>query len=82
MPEGFARPLAALRTDLDTFSSDEASLLRYHGYWSAHARLGSIRPDLAGTRAPGWRDYADLSKPDEERLVALLAEGTRRRVWR
>jgi NTE family protein len=77
---GFAEPLAALRTDLDRFTEEEADLLRYHGYWSAHARLGSIRPDLAVAGEPHWRQYASVSEEDSRRLFALIGKGAKRRI--
>lgn len=82
LPKGFAKPLAALRTDLDCFSLEEATLLRYHGYWSAHARLGSIHPDLAMSDPPSWQDYAALSERAAQELREMLARGAKRRVRR
>jgi NTE family protein len=82
LPTGFAEPLAALRTDLDCFSAQEAALLRYHGYWSAHARLGSIHPDLAMPDTPSWQDYAHLSERDAQQLREMLASGAKRRLRR
>ena len=80
LPAGFARRLASIRTDLDRFGSEEAALLRYHGYWSAHARLGAFYPELALAGEPTWRDYENLSEMDAEVLLTVLAAGTKRRL--
>jgi hypothetical protein len=80
LPAGFALKLASLRTDLDRFEPEEADLLRYHGYWSAHARLGAFYPELALTGRPTWRDYENLGAPDADALLTVLASGTKRRL--
>lgn len=82
LPGGFAAKLAALRTDLDRFLPEEAKLLRYHGYWSAHARLGALYPELALKARPTWSDYENLSEADGAALLRLLAAGNRRRLRR
>lgn len=70
-------PLARLRTDLDRFLPEEADLLSYHAYWSTHARLGALHPELA-VAAPRWRDYATLTAEEIRPLVRLLEGGARR----
>ena len=67
LPSVLVPALAGLRTDLDRFTEDEAGLLAYHGYWSAHARLASLHPSLAVT-TPSWRQYAALSDADARAL--------------
>ncbi len=67
----FVEPLARLRTDLDRFLPEEASLISYHAYWSLHARLKTVFSELA-VEAPAWRVYADLPRAERERLIALL----------
>lgn len=47
IPSRLVRPLARLRTDLDRFLPEEAEMLSYHAYWSAHARLAALYPALA-----------------------------------
>jgi NTE family protein len=79
LPTGFAIELAGLRTDLDRFSPEEARLLRYHGYWSAHARLGALHEQLALAGAPSWRDYENISPQDADNLLATLASGAKHR---
>ncbi|MBB4663927.1 putative acylesterase/phospholipase RssA [Conexibacter arvalis] len=81
LPVGFADALADLRTDLDRFLPEEAELLMYHGYWSAHVRLRHLRPSLA-VAAPRWRAYADLSAEQAHRLLMELADGKRRSARR
>lgn len=82
LPAGFASALSSLRTDLDRFRSEESALLRYHGYWSAHARMSTFHPQLALHGSPGWREYADLSASDTTALRALLDEGRKLRPLR
>jgi NTE family protein len=83
LPSSLVAPLAHLRTDLDRFSPDEAELLSYHGYWSLHARLATLAPDLA-VAAPRWNEprYAQMSAAEEARLLALLQAGRKRKLWR
>jgi hypothetical protein len=69
-----------LPTDLDR-SQDETTLLACHGYWSLHARLATFRRDLAVDR-PQWREFADLSPAEEQRLAALLDASARFKVAR
>jgi hypothetical protein len=54
---------------------------RRHGYWSTHARLGALHPELAIAR-PTWRDYEELPAEEVERLRFLLTHGSRRCVCR
>jgi NTE family protein len=75
LPAGFARALSSLRTDLDRFRADEAALLSYHGYWSAHARLGGFHPTLALNGAPSWRDFAQMSTSESTDFHRLLEKG-------
>lgn len=77
LPSSFVRPLAMLRTDLDRLEVEEADLLSYHGYWSAHARLAALFPDLA-LRTPTWIEFADLAAADAARLEQLLVRGRKR----
>jgi hypothetical protein len=78
LPSRLVGALAGLRTDFNRFSRDEALLLAYHGYWSAHARFASLRPDDA-VREPSWQQFATLSDPETERLEREL-RGRRHRV--
>jgi hypothetical protein len=77
LPSTLITLLAKLRTDLDRFAPEEADLLSYHGYWSTHARLGALHPQLAITR-PAWRDYAVLAAEEIKQLELLLVRGARR----
>jgi len=77
LPSRLVAPLAGLRTDLDRFTAEEAGLLAYHGYWSMHARLASLHPDLAVT-APSWRDYADIDDASARRLERELRRARHR----
>jgi NTE family protein len=81
LPGELVAPLALLRTDLDRFLPEEADLLSYHGYWSLHARLKSVAPTLAVT-TPAWNEYANMSIAERERLLRLLENGAKRKLWR
>lgn len=81
LPEGFATALSRLRTDLDRFTPQEASLLMYHGYWATHVRVRHLYPALA-INAPEWRDYEGLDETSSRRLLALLEKGETRRLRR
>jgi predicted acylesterase/phospholipase RssA len=77
LPSELLPPLAALRTDLDRFSREEADLLSYHAYWTLHARLATYAPSLA-IAAPSWTEYANLSPTETARLRRLLDVGAHR----
>ncbi|HEY6322372.1 MAG TPA: patatin-like phospholipase family protein [Thermoanaerobaculia bacterium] len=70
-------PLAGLRTDLDRFLPQEADLLSYHAYWSTHARVAALYPELA-VAAPAWREFAELEPTDVEHLRRFLLNGAKR----
>ena len=78
LPSQLIAPLAELRTDFNRFSRDEARLLAYHGYRSAHARFASLRPGQAVAR-PRWREFAGMSEAEADRLAREL-RGHRHRV--
>jgi predicted acylesterase/phospholipase RssA len=77
LPSELLPPLAALRTDLDRFSREEADLLSYHAYWTLHARLATYAPALA-MAVPSWMEYANLSPATTARLRRLLEVGAHR----
>lgn len=72
LPSTLIEALAGLRTDLNRFTAQEAGLLSYHGYQSAHARLASLHPDLA-LPSPRWREYAGVDERQASALVRELA---------
>jgi NTE family protein len=78
LPSRIVGALAALRTDFNRFSPDEAGMLAYHGYWSAHARFASLRA-AAAVGEPSWREYADMSDREAARLEREL-RGRRHQV--
>jgi NTE family protein len=82
LPATVTKALAGLRTDLDTFSTTESALLRYHGYWSMHARLKALHPALAVAGPPDWRDFASLPASGADELLIALSAGARRRMSR
>lgn len=71
-----AELVGSVRTDLDRFLPEEAALISYHGYWSAHARLGSIHPELAVAN-PAWREFEKLTPAERDRLAGILQKGRR-----
>jgi NTE family protein len=77
LPSKLVAPLAAVRTDLNRFLPEEADLLSYHGYWSLHARLGSLHPHLAVSK-PSWTTYGGLS--DADTRFAELLDGSSYRL--
>jgi len=81
LPSALVEPLALLRTDLDRFLPEEADLLSYHGYWSLHARLKTIAPELS-IDSPAWQDYAHMQDAETARLAALLGRGAKRAASR
>lgn len=81
LPGGFAAALSGLRTDLDRFTPEEASLLMYHGYWATHVRVRQLHPTLA-VESPEWREYEGLDEMSSRRLLALLHAGANRRLRR
>jgi len=78
LPSPLVAPLAGLRTDFNRFSGQEARLLAYHGYWSAHVRIASLRPSKALTE-PTWRDFAGLTEAEAQRMARELKGGRHRR---
>jgi predicted acylesterase/phospholipase RssA len=78
LPSSLVGALASLRTDFNRFSSAEALLLAYHGYWSTHARYASLRP-AAAVGDPRWKEFANMSGEDEARLEHEL-RGRRHRM--
>jgi predicted acylesterase/phospholipase RssA len=76
LPSKLITPLAGLRTDFNRFTVDEARLLSYHGYWSAHARIASLRPDQAVER-PSWRDYEQMPEREVNQMAKDLSRPRR-----
>ena len=78
LPSALVKPLALLRTDLDRFLPEEADLLSYHAYWSLHARLKAVAPDLA-LDTPAWQppEYAQMPDAETKRLATLLGRGAK-----
>lgn len=81
LPVGFATALSGLRTDLDRFLTDEATLLMYHAYWATHVRLHHVRPELS-VATPTWRDKGNMDPRETDRLRAILRDGSRQTMFR
>ena len=75
--------LAALRTDLDAFTDDEAYGLMAAGYLMARRGLAELSPDFAAPTAPtaGWPFEAHLPRLAEAAFALELERG-RKRLFR
>jgi hypothetical protein len=60
--------IAAIRTDLDSFSEAEASILENHGYWLADAAIKTHVSTLYPTNAPVAKSPNPNWDGPEERL--------------
>jgi NTE family protein len=70
--------IAAIRTDLDSFSDAEASVLENHGYWLADAAIRKHVPELLPANIPSLRvPYPDWAGP-EDKVRQALAESNKR----
>jgi NTE family protein len=69
--------IAAIRTDLDSFSDAEASILENHGYWLADAAIKTHVGQLATTQAPLSVPYPEWSGP-EEKIKQALRDSSKR----
>jgi NTE family protein len=70
--------IAAIRTDLDSFSDAEASVLENHGYWLADAAIRKHVPELLPTNVPPLSvPYPDWAAP-EDKIKQALAESNKR----
>lgn len=74
LPDGFAKVLGSVRTDLDRFSRVESDLLGYHGYWGTHVRMRHIHPEMA-VETPAWTTFAKISEADVTSLTRTLKRG-------
>ena len=81
LPNGFAKNLSRIRTDLDRFSRTESDLLTYHGYWATHVRMHHLFPEMA-VEAPSWMAFAALSTASISILTETLERGADFRVAR
>lgn len=64
--------IAAIRTDLDSFSDAEASILENHGYWLADAAIQKHVPELWAKPAPPLNiPYPEWEGPDDKIKLAL-----------
>jgi len=70
--------IAAIRTDLDSFSDAEASVLENHGYWLADAAIRKHVPELLPANIPSLRvPYPDWAGP-EDKVRQALTESNKR----
>jgi NTE family protein len=70
--------IAPIRTDLDSFSDAEASILENHGYWVADAAIQKHVPGLLPAPAPPLNvPYPDWAGPEEKIKQALRNSGKR-----
>ncbi len=70
--------IAAIRTDLDSFSEAEASVLENHGYWLADAAMRTYAGGLLPTPIPPLQiPHPDWIAPEEKIKEALKDSGQR-----
>jgi len=70
--------IAPIRTDLDSFSDAEASILENHGYWVADAAIQKHVPELLPAQVPPLNvPYPSWSGP-EERIKEALKDSSKR----
>jgi NTE family protein len=69
--------IAAIRTDLDSFSDAEASVLENHGYWLADAAIRTHVNQLATTQAPLKVPHPEWAGP-EDMIEKALRDSNKR----
>jgi NTE family protein len=70
--------IATIRTDLDSFSDAEASVLENHGYWLADAAIRVHVPELLPEKIPSLTvPYPAWAGP-EDKIKLALAESNKR----
>ena len=70
--------IATIRTDLDSFSDAEASVLENHGYWLADAAIRVHVPELLPEKIPSLTvPYPAWAGP-EDKIKQALAESNKR----
>jgi len=70
--------IAAIRTDLDSFSEAEASVLENHGYWLADAAIHRHVPELISVDAPIEVPNPGWSSDAEDRIKEALQDSRKR----
>ena len=73
------RVISEVRTDLDSFSDAEASVLRNHGYLLADIALRCHLPQLAGEPAPAEAPFPEWM--DEKRVEDALSGSAKRKLF-
>ena len=73
------RVISEVRTDLDSFSDAEASVLRNHGYLLADAAVRCHLPQLAGEPVPAEVPFPEWM--DEKRVEDALAGSAKRKLF-
>lgn len=70
--------IAAIRTDLDSFSAAEASVLENHGYWLADAAIQTHVKDILSGKVPVLKiPYPDWTGP-EDKIKQALKDSSKR----
>jgi NTE family protein len=71
--------IAAIRTDLDSFSDAEASVLENHGYWLADAAIKTHSKELLPQPVPALQvPNPEWGASDEEKIKAALKDSGHR----
>jgi NTE family protein len=72
------KSIAAIRTDLDSFSDAEASILENHGYWLADAAIRVHVPELLPQLMPALQvPHPEWAGP-EEKIAEALKDSSKR----
>ena len=70
--------IAAIRTDLDSFSEAEASVLENHGYWLADAAIQKHVPALLPANIPPLKVPHPAWAGPEDKLKEALKDSRKR----
>lgn len=73
--------IAAIRTDLDSFSDAEASVLENHGYWLADAAIKTHIPSLLPAVLPALQVPNPMWAGPEDKIKQALRDSAKRTVF-
>ena len=73
--------IAAIRTDLDSFSEAEASILENHGYWLADAAIKTHVSTLYPTNAPVAKSPNPNWDGPKHKIAKALQHSSQRTVF-
>jgi NTE family protein len=73
--------IAAIRTDLDSFSDAEASVLENHGYWLADAAIKTHISNLLPALVPALQIPNPMWAGPEDKIKQALRNSAKRTVF-